>query len=721
MAVELKRQREVFEPFLKNYAPELENKRISVPLDSFAWRIETDNDRQDFPRVLAGDGQWQQVQIPHYGPPLGKAVTYYRTEFNVTPEMLAKGALFICFKGVDYKSHVFINNYYLGSHEGFFAPFEFEFTGQARPGNNVLLVKVENDFICMGSRANDSNEKFSGDKIYASTGCGYDDPEIGWHHCPPGMGIYQDVFVEARNRIHFHDVYVRPLPKSDQAEAWIEVYNCDIEPKEIAIELSVYGQNFNQTILENFRYKPHSIHVPGLGDVAKRSDRNVPLLIGPGVNLFKIPLTITNAKKWEIQSPWLYQLQVKLFNDSENLLDIAKQQFGMRSFAMDENSIPKGRFYLNSEEVKLRGANTMGHLQQCVIKKDWDQLVDDILLAKICNMNFLRLTQRPVQPEIYQFCDRLGLMTQTDLPLFGVLRRNQFCEAVRQAGEMERLIRKYACNIIVSYINEPFPNAMDEPHRHLCREEMENFFKAADFVVHIANPDRVIKAVDGDYDPPEPGLPDNHCYCGWYNGHGLDLGQLHKGFWQRVKRDWNYGCGEFGSEGLDPVKLMRKYYPSHWLPQTLDDEKTWNPDQIVNAQTGRFHYMWFDTQDNLNDWVLKSQQHQHWITKLMTEAFRRNNSMNSFAIHLFIDAFPSGWMKTIVDVDRQPKPAYFTYREALTPLMTNLRSDRLTFYSGEEISLEAWICNDLNESPVNTTLHYCVEMDGKVLQAVIQT
>lgn len=54
--------------------------------------------------------------------------------------------------------------------------------------------------------------------------------------------------------------------------------------------------------------------------------------------------------------------------------------------------------YLNGEQIRLRGANTMGHLQQCVIKGDTAQLIDDILLAKLCNMNYLRLTQRPVQP-----------------------------------------------------------------------------------------------------------------------------------------------------------------------------------------------------------------------------------------------------------------------------------------------------------------------------------
>ena len=79
----------------------------------------------------------------------------------------------------------------------------------------------------------------------------------------------------------------------------------------------------------------------------------------------------------------------------------------------------------------------MGAFQRCVMRKDWNQLIDDILLAKITNMNYIRLTQTPVQSEIYDYCDRLGLMLQTDLPLFGNVKRNQFCEVVREAEEMD--------------------------------------------------------------------------------------------------------------------------------------------------------------------------------------------------------------------------------------------------------------------------------------------
>jgi hypothetical protein len=91
--------------------------------------------------------------------------------------------------------------------------------------------------------------------------------------------------------------------------------------------------------------------------------------------------------------------------------------------------------------------------------------------------------------------------------------------------------------------------------------------------------------------------------------------------------------------------------------------------------------------------------------------------MESFAIHLFIDAFPDGWLKALMDCERQPKPAWFAYRDALTPLAVNLRSDRRAFFSGEKMNVEAWVCNDTLDVPKGATLHYQIELDGKVLQA----
>jgi hypothetical protein len=700
---ELEKLREIYHPYMRSYSPAPKIHRKRQCLDTFDWRLETPEDKGNLQAVMSGGGAWECVTIPHYGGPIGVAAAYYRTEFILEEDFFQTGNLFICFMGADYKAHVFVNGCYAGSHEGFFAPFEFDITKMAKRGVNSLLVRLENDNIQMGCDEFYVEKILTGDKIYAATGPGWDDPEMGWHHCPPGMGLYQQVYLEVRNQLHIQDIFVRTLNTEGDAEAWVDVYFTENDAVDIEFGLSVYGKNFEHTEFEELRFTPQ----------VEKQGRMQSLKAEKGYNRFIIPFKIENPKLWSPQTPWLYDISIDLYSGGVQN-DSMCGHFGVRTFEQQTENEPKGMFYLNGKPIRLRGANTMGFEQQEVMQGNFDRLRDDILLAKLCNMNFLRLTQRPVQSEIYDYCDMLGIMIQTDLPMFGTVRINQFCEVIRQAGEMERLIRSHPCCVVSSYINEPMPECNGMPHRQVDRATMMRLFEAADSVTHLYNPDRVIKHVDGDYDPPACSMPDNHCYTLWYSGHGIDIGRLIRGYWQKVLGGWYYGCGEFGAEGLDSEAVMHKYYPANWMPQSDDEEKTWTPSRILGAQTGRMHRNFFDTPHNLTDWVGRSQEHQSLATKLMTEAFRRDRRMVSFAIHLFIDAFPSGWMKTIMDCERNPKKAYFAYRDALSPVLASLRSDRLTCFAYEKVKVEAWVCNDTCER-IKAIMKCVVECNGEKL------
>jgi hypothetical protein len=685
--------------FLEDHAPAQPPTRTIQKIERFAWRIARDADWPNFTVVLEGGGEWQPVKIPHYGEPLGRTNTFYRTILTLEP-WKTNEAVFLRFRAVDYRAHVFVNGALAGSHEGFFAPFEFDITRFVRPGENTLFVQVDNDFPTLGVVNDPKYPDLMGDKLYAATGSGFDDPEAGWHHDPPGMGIPQPVTLEVRPRVHVHDIFVRPLPEQHSAEALIEVWNCDTEPRDLELNFSVHGLNFTQSLLIN--------------RVVERPDP-----AGAGVNFYRVRFPMADFRSWSPEEPWLYDFQASIRCAKLGTVDHADRHFGMRSFRLDESGEPKGKFFLNGQELRLRGANTMGFEQQDVMRGDFDQLRDDFLLAKIAHLNFLRITQRPVPEEVYDMADRLGLMIQTDFPLFGHMRPNQFAEGVRQAAEMERLIRSHPSCVLVTYINERFSDAKSRGKisRRMNRDDMERFFIAMDQAVHSQNPDRAIKPVEGDYDPPAPGLPDNHCYTLWYFRNGIDIGLLHKGYWQPVKPGWNYSCGEFGAEGLDRIELMRTRCPTNWLPATAADEKNWTPAKIVRAQTAEMYPNYFDQPDSLAGWVNASREHQAFATRMMTEDFRRDNRMVSFAIHLLIDAWPTGWMKALVDVERQPKPAYFAYREALTPLMANIRTDRWKFFSGEKMKCEFWICNDTPKIPAQPTIAWELEVDGKILHA----
>ena len=689
---ELAKMKEQYVPFLKNFAPEIKSYKERIEITDFTL-----------------DGN-EKITLPHYMGPLGYAKKVYESEFTIS-EVSADKAYYATFGGVDYKATVYVNGECVGMHEGFFSPFEFEISRVVKAGVNTLRVVCENDCIYGGSPF-DKDVKLEGDKLYAATGLGWDDAMVGWHHCPPGMGIYNKVGIEIRPRTHFSNIFVRPMTKKSKAEVWAEVQCADYAHNHVSFNISLFGQNFEKSVFESDHYVPKTMMTVGRGDSLTEADvkdslgGGIPMPAQYGKNVFKFTIDIPDAKIWDLTTPYLYQLQLELVLSGE-VIDAGKSTFGMRSFTQDIDSKPRGMFYLNGRKIRLRGANTMGFEQQDVLRGDFEQLIDDILLAKLCNMNYLRLTQRPVQDEVYAYCDMLGLMTQTDLPLFGCMRRSKFAEGIRQAEEMERLIRNHPCNVIISYINEPFPNASNKPHRHLNREELETFFTCCDKAVRLQNPDRVIKHVDGDYDPPCESLPDNHCYPMWYNGHGIDAGKLHRGYWLSIKPDWYCGCGEFGAEGLDFADLMRRRYPKDWLTEPFF------PGNIVYAQTGNFYHFFYDKQESIEDWVEASQEHQGFSTKLMAEAFRRNNLMITFAIHLFIDAWPSGWMKTIMDCERNPKKAYFEYRNALEPLTLSLRTDRFTYYEGEKIDIEAFICNDTELSSKNYKIVYELYSEGK--------
>lgn len=668
---ELKALRERYRPFMQNLAPAPDVRRSRQACTHFQFRYDTPEDA-DFTRVLDGAGEWEEVTVPDFRGPTGENgrwTGYYRCEFDYAPAAGDK-RVYLVFKGVDYKATVYLNRKCVGSHEGFFAPFEFDVTDFLQE-HNTLIVEVHNDYPMMGV----GGTKLDGDKMYAATGPGWDDPYSGWNHCPPGAGIYNAVYLEQRPLLYVQDIFVRPDIDEGFVEVWIDAVNSTNRLMEqFELQLDILPKNFEGA-------GPGAIAFP----VA---------YAGPGINYYRYKVELPDFRLWEPDAPYLYIARVRVLHDGE-CIDSSDRAFGMRKFHMDEQDTPKGTLYLNNKPIFLRGANEMGHLQQCVMRGDFEQLADDIMIAKLANINFFRVTQRPVQEEIYDYFDMLGMMHQCDLPTFGFIRRNQFVEGVRQAAEMERLIRSHPSSVMVSLINEPSrTEKRRKGHRHLHRNELEAFFVACRQAIFIENPDRVVKNADGDYNPPtQEGLPDFHCYNMWYTNNTITVGKMHKGFLPTIRTGWKAGCGEYGTEGLDNFGTMMTRYPQEWLPE--NDKERWVPAAIHGAQTYGMHGDWFPEQRTIREWIEASQKHQSLATKLMTDAWRRRaDIIVSTAVHLLIDAWPAGWMKALVGVDRIPKPAYFTYKACLEPVRVNLRSDRWKVYEGETVEIEAWLLND---------------------------
>ncbi len=681
--------RKYYAPFLENHARKIDcNENL---ISDFFYRKETEEDKKNFNGVLNGEGEWEQVKIPHYTGPTGRWNAFYRTEFTIDNKQNGKYYV-LDFEAVDYIAEVYINGRMAGRHTGFFAPFSVNITDYICEGKNILLVVVKNDVTSSGIEID--GMVHNGDKIYGATHLGYDEPTLGWHHCPAGAGIFGKVKASVVNDSRISDIFVQPDIDKGEIAVSATVFTYAYKTCQYKIFYTVEGRNFKEKVFENVEGKTDSFTVDE--------------------NYLTANFSMPNFKLWTQKTPYLYEITVTLTDENGNVIDQKQTHFGMRKFVMDENSNPKGAFYLNNERIMLRGTNEMGHLPRCVMNSDYEQLIDDILIAKVANLNFYRMTQRPVYDDIYTYFDMLGMLCQSDFPLFSYLKPSAVGEALKQVREMELLTRNHPCVVVETFCNETLDKtAWGKEQYNLSRFDIEKFFDAAKNVVEIYNPNRVLKYNEGDYAPlPEThGISDFHCYTFWYVSHGMPSGKLRKGYLPPIRPDWMTGCGEFGVDGLDRWELMQKYCPKEWLPKTQDE--AWSPKPIAKEQCYILHGDFFPEQNTAREWIKESRNWQRKAIKDYVHILRfRSDYIESTAVHLLIDAWPCGWTKTLVDVDRIPKPAYYAFKESNIPVRISLRRDKYTVYAGDSFTTEIYAFNDTPQS-VKTKAVVTVYYNGK--------
>ncbi|MCQ3035765.1 MAG: hypothetical protein MJ248_06110, partial [Bacilli bacterium] len=665
-----------YHPFLSEQYSKLEKTREIIRLTDFDFRRETEEDKKDFSLVLMHKGEWEKVTLPHYVGPDGKYNVYYYGKINVG-EIDNNKEYILKFEASDYITDVYLNGRMVVTHEGFFAPFQVDLTPNLLSGENTLVVVLHNEHTTTG------NSLFGtlqfGKKIYAATHFGYDEPVKGWHHCPAGVGIYGNLTLEITNKQRIEELYIRPNFDKSSVSGTIQVINAvERHVKDTYLVVSIEGRNFKKNVVTQKINKYSSLQY--------------------NENFIPFEFEIKNFKPWTNDEPYLYELIIKLFDKDGNLLDVNHEHFGMRKFISDEKSKPyKGQFYFNNERIILNGTNEMGFLPLDVMRENDDQLLDDIMAAKVANLNMFRMTQRPVLRKVYDYFDMLGMFCQTDFPLFSFITPEAFGESFKQVSEMEKLVRNHPSCIIDSFCNECIDGDERGASNYvLSREDAEKTFETYRQIVKILNPDKVIKIHEGDINPLKTckGLSDFHTYCYWYISQGIYGGWFERGYLLGVRKDWMTGCGEYGVDGLDRYELMKKYAPKEWLPKDINEP--WVPNKIARAQCWPQLSDFVPEQDYILDWIRVSRQYQREaIVKYVYNLRRRIDMVQYRAVHLLIDAWPMGWTKTLIDVDRIPKPAYYAFADANIPFRVNAKANRYTYYANEPIKVELFALNDL--------------------------
>ncbi len=198
-------------------------------------------------------------------------VGWYRRELELPADWLAEGRVVLLhFGAVDYFAEVWLNAAPIGSHEGGYLPFELDVTAAARPGANVLTVRVS-----------DPPALF---------------PEIphgkqSWY----GMlsSLWQSVWIESRAAVHIQHVHITP------------------QGEEVAVAVQLNALLPPETRL---RYE---ISAPG-GELCASLETAVlnPTLCVPA------PLL------WDVDAPHLYTLRVTLLGAAP---DSVAETFGFRT------------------------------------------------------------------------------------------------------------------------------------------------------------------------------------------------------------------------------------------------------------------------------------------------------------------------------------------------------------------------------------------------------
>lgn len=86
---------------------------------------------------VPGDWNTQRPELFFY-----EGMLWYQRDFSYQPKPHTR--LFLHFGAVNYAASVFVNDAYVCHHEGGYTPFDCEITGIVRPGDNFVVVAVDN-------------------------------------------------------------------------------------------------------------------------------------------------------------------------------------------------------------------------------------------------------------------------------------------------------------------------------------------------------------------------------------------------------------------------------------------------------------------------------------------------------------------------------------------------------------------------------------------------
>jgi beta-galactosidase len=311
-------------------------------------------------------------RVPTEDNPVG---SYVRT-FTV-PEEWAGRQVVLHLGGVSSACFVWVNGTRVGYSEDSRLPAEFDVTSHVRPGENSLAVQV--------LRWSDSS---------------YLEDQDHWRL----SGIHRDVYLVARPKVQIFDFFARPCLDDEYRDATLQ-----IRP-EIA-NLTEAGIDDWQVEAQLYDAERRPVlDAPGVLPVGRILDQRYP--IHGTVPFALMTLEVANPLKWSAETPNLYRLVLSLKDPSGNTVEAVGADVGFR-----EVEIRDGQLRVNGRAVLIKGVNRHDHdqLEGKVVSRE--DMIRDIELMQAFNLNAVRTSHYPNNPEWYELCDRYGLYVMDEANL----------------------------------------------------------------------------------------------------------------------------------------------------------------------------------------------------------------------------------------------------------------------------------------------------------------
>jgi len=666
-------------------------KRLTVLLNG-VWKFRGDRGRlgEEFPeRVQAAlrhetrfmdldhdDGDWEEVCIPAcwaehgFNGPVG----WYRRWFDA-PELEGKRCL-LCFSGVDYFCDVWVNQRYVGCHEGYFDSFVIDITEYITRGRNLICVRVEAPQEKESLKLSEHCRK---KRWIRGSIQDWDCVDLD---IDPG-GIWGDVSLEIVNTCYIENFWALPyleLTPHGHAQgfvtAHITIRNAGVKHYNAQLLVMLTPFNSDRTA------------------ISVREQLSVP----PGSITRSVVLKVENPELWWVRGfgpQSLYELSATLSVEGE--IDEQWLRTGFRRVDIREGH----GLLLNGKQLFLRGVNYVS--EQLLSRVSDTRYQEDLKLITEMNANAIRVFAHVEKPSFYNFCDEYGILVYQDFPL-------QW-QYVNDTELVERA-KVQTCRMIRGLAHHPSIyewNFGSEPSK-------DNFLKLCAGLAKLGRElDPTRKVSQGNYIDKLWGKEidlfawskehkweiDNHMYQGWYGERWGPMENLHK-----IDPLLMPVVSEYGAQALPNVESVKriladKCWPPNW---TLFGRKCFQRKEA---------FLWIPEPRSLEEFVRTSQEYQARLLKYHTEFYRCRKFRPTYAIFQFFfrDCSPAiTW--SVVDYFGEKKLGYEALKHAFSPILIMVDNPVTVIQTSDVFKRKVFVVNDTLTSFTNLQWGWRLETEN---------